>query len=93
MAAKKGRSGAASLINGVGFLLAALLVMHIVFVLFRFPAQTGLAQSVGQAATPLALFFPGLIDAHNPILQVFLDFGLAAAFWIAVAGLLAKIFG
>lgn len=93
MAAKKGRSGVASLINGAGFLLAALLVMHIIFVLFRIPSETGLAHSVGQAANPLALFFPGLINAQNAVLQVLLDFGLAAGFWVLVAALLARAFG
>jgi hypothetical protein len=93
MAEKKGRSGVATLIQGIGFLLAALLIMHIVFVLFKIPTESGLARSVGQAANPLALFFPGLVDAHNAALQVLVDFGLAAGFWVLLAGLLARIFG
>lgn len=83
----------ATLINGAGFLLAAILIAHLVFVLFQFPAELGLVRSVNQAAVPLALFFPGLIDAHNPVLQVFLDFGLAAGFWVLVAGLMSRVFG
>jgi hypothetical protein len=93
MAASKGRSGVATLINGVGFLLAAILVLHIVFVLFGMPSNTGLATSVRQAAEPLALFFPGLVNGGDPTLQVMLDFGLAAVFWVLVAGLLGRIFG
>lgn len=94
MAAKKGSSGVvATLINGAGFVIAAMLVMHVVFNLFDFPAQPGLADSVAQAAKPLSLFFPGLIEAPNPMLQTLADFGLAAMFWILLAGLLAKIFG
>lgn len=92
MAEKKGQSGVATLINGVGFLLATLLVLHIVFVLFKFPSETNLAQSVGQAAEPLALFFPGLVQAQNETMQVLADFGLAAAFWILLAGLLGRVF-
>lgn len=92
MAAKKGSAGLATLISGVGFLLAAILVMHIVFVLFHFPSENGLAQSVGQAAGPLALFFPGLIEANNQVLQVLMDFGLAAVFWVLLAGLLSRVF-
>ncbi|MDR7301777.1 hypothetical protein [Haloactinomyces albus] len=96
MAAKKSRkaqSGVATLINGIGFLLAAMLVLHTIFVLFGAPGDTGLAQSVSRAAVPLALFFPGLLDVDHEALQVLLDFGLAAVFWMAVAGLLARILG
>jgi hypothetical protein len=95
MAAKgrKSQSATASLINAAGFFVAAVLVVHLVFVLFRVPEQSALAQFVVRMAAPLALFFPGLVDAHNASLQVLLDFGLAALFWILLAGVLAKIFG
>ncbi|GAB3282102.1 hypothetical protein [Parasphingorhabdus pacifica] len=93
MAAKKGPSGVATLFNGVGFLLAAMLVMHILFSLIDIPSENGLVNSVRQAAEPLALFFPGLVDAPDPTLQVIADFGLAAVFWMLVAGLLGKVFG
>ncbi|QIZ35484.1 hypothetical protein [Saccharopolyspora sp. ASAGF58] len=93
MAAKKGRSAVAALINGAGFLFAALLVLHIVFVVTGFPAENGLAQSVAQAAEPLALFFPGLVQAPGEVLQVLLDYGLAAVFWVLVGGGLARVFG
>ncbi len=92
MSDKKGPSAVASLIHAVGFALAALLVLHIVFVLFHTPANVHLAQSVDEAAVPLALFFPGLVHAPNHVMQVLLDFGLAAGFWILVAGIIAKVF-
>ncbi|MEV0057069.1 hypothetical protein AB0H34_42095 [Saccharopolyspora shandongensis] len=93
MAGKKGRSGVATLLNGAGFLLAAMLVLHILFVVTGFPAENGLARSVAQAAEPLALFFPGLVQAPAEVLQVLLDYGLAAVFWVLVGGLLARMFG
>ncbi|EQD88083.1 hypothetical protein GCM10009533_45560 [Saccharopolyspora spinosporotrichia] len=93
MAAKRGRSGVATLINGAGFVIAAMLVLHIVFVLTGFPTENGLAGSVRQAAEPLALFFPGMVDAGDEVLQVMADFGLAAVFWVLVTGLLARVFG
>lgn len=93
MAAKKGPSAVASMINGAGFLLAALLVMHVVLVLFRIPAESPFAQAIERVSLPLALFFPGMIDVHNVMLQVLVDYGLAAIFWIVVAGVFAKIFG
>ncbi len=92
MAAKKGSSGVAVLLNGAGFLVAVLMVMHILFVLVDVP-NTQLADSVGQAAVPLALFFPGLIDTPSPVLQVLVDFGLAAAFWMLAGAALAKALG
>lgn len=93
MAAKKGPSGVATLINGAGFLLAAMLVMHILFVVTGIRSENGLVNSVAEAAVPLALFFPGLVDAQHEVLQVIADFGLAAVFWVLVAGLLARAFG
>jgi hypothetical protein len=92
-AKKKGPSSIASMLNGVGFLLAALLVMHVVLVLFRIPAESPFAQAVERVAVPLALFFPGMIVVHNAVLQVLVDYGLAAAFWIVVAAVFAKIVG
>ncbi len=93
MAQKSSRSGLAAVINAAGFVLAAILVLHIVFVLFRIPSENNLSQSVEQAAVPLALFFPGLIDGHDQVTQVLLDFGLAAGFWVLLSGALARLFG
>lgn len=93
MAAKKGRSGVGTLITGVGFVFAVILVLHIISVLFALPGENGFIDSVHQAAEPLALFFPGLVQAGNPQLQMLLDYGLAAAFWVLVTSLLARAFG
>lgn len=79
--------------NAVGFVFAVVLVLHAVFVLTGFEATNGLTTSVARAAEPLAVFFPGLLDAGNPTLQVLADYGLAAVFWVLVAGLLGRIFG
>ena len=80
MARKKEQSGFAGLINAVGFIFAVLLVLH------------ELANSVARAAEPLALFFPGLVEAPSEVLQVLLDYGLAAMFWVLVAGVVGRIF-
>jgi hypothetical protein len=93
MAGKKGSSGFASMIQGVGFLLAALMVMHVILVLFRIPVESPFAKAVERVSGPLALFFPGLVQMHNAVLQVLVDYGLAAVFWIVVAGVIAKIAG
>ncbi|MEU6129275.1 hypothetical protein ABZ805_08900 [Saccharopolyspora sp. NPDC047091] len=93
MAAKKGRSGIATLINGVGYLFAVILVLHVVLVLFGLPSENGVADSLRGAAEPLALFFPGLVQTPNAELQLILDYGLAALFWVLATSLLARIFG
>ncbi len=96
MAAKKGKKGqspVATLINGAGFLVAVILVLHAVFVLVDIPSAAGLESSVAEAAVPLSLFFPGLVDAPGHVVQVLLDFGLAAGFWLVVAALLSRLFG
>ncbi|GAA4611629.1 hypothetical protein [Saccharopolyspora hordei] len=93
MAAKKGQSGVAVLFQGVGFLFAALLVLHLLFLLTGFAGEGQLASSVAQAAEPLALFFPGLLTVDVPALQVLLDYGLAACFWVLLGGVLGRVFG
>jgi hypothetical protein len=45
---------------------------------------------VQSLAEPLALFFPGLFATGNYNLDVFLNYGLAAVFWLVVTGLLAR---
>ena len=92
MARKKGQSGFAGLINAVGFIFAVLLVLHAAFVLTGFRGENELANSVARAAEPLALFFPGLVEAPSEVLQVLLDYGLAAMFWVLVAGVVGRIF-
>ncbi|WP_026066285.1 hypothetical protein [Actinoalloteichus spitiensis] len=95
MAARRqhGPSTVATLINLVGFALAAILVGHIVFTLFGWGENQELVSTVADAADFLSLFFPGLVDAGNPTLQLLADYGLAAAFWVLVMGVAAKIFG
>ena len=93
MAAKKKGSGIGTLITGVGFVFAVILVLHIISVLFKIPAENGFIDSVHQAAEPLALFFPGLVQTGNSQLQVLVDYGLAAGFWVLVTSLLARAFG
>lgn len=96
MASNKTNSGGSALgtlFQGLGFLLAVILVAHTVFVLFEFQPEGQLAQSVARAAEPLALFFPGLVDAPGPEAQVLLDYGLAALFWMLAGGLLGRVFG
>ncbi|MGW1678602.1 hypothetical protein [Saccharopolyspora sp. NPDC002376] len=92
MAAKKRQGGLAVLFHGVGFLFAAMLVLHLLFRLTGFASDGPLAGSVAQAAEPLALFFPGLLSVDAPALQVLLDYGLAACFWVLVGGLLGRVF-
>ncbi|MER7076586.1 hypothetical protein SAMN05421805_11985 [Saccharopolyspora antimicrobica] len=93
MAAKKGSGGIAVLFQGAGFLFAAVLVMHLLFILTGFAGDGKFVGSVAQAAEPLALFFPGLLSVDFPVLQVLLDYGLAACFWVLVGGLLGRVFG
>ena len=58
----------------------------------RARGENELANSVARAAEPLALFFPGLVEAPSEVLQVLLDYGLAAMFWVLVAGVVGRIF-
>jgi hypothetical protein len=44
-------------------------------------------------AEPLALFFPGLFSTGNFNLDVILNYGLAAVFWLVVGSIIARIIG
>jgi hypothetical protein len=45
---------------------------------------------VQSLAEPLALFFPGLFHTGNFNVDVLLNYGLAAVFWLVVTGILAR---
>lgn len=92
MAAKSKQSGLATLLHIAGFLFAVLLVLHAVIRISGARPEGGLGDSVARAAEPLSLFFPGLIEVGQPQLQVLVDHGLAAVFWVFVFGLLARVF-
>lgn len=86
-----GRGTAARVVTGVGVLFALIEVVYILLILFGANQANQFFQFVKSLAEPLALFFPGLFNLANNNLETILNYGLAAVFWIVVAGLIARI--
>ncbi|ASO17876.1 hypothetical protein AHOG_01045 [Actinoalloteichus hoggarensis] len=92
-ASNRGSSGLAGLINAVGFVLAAVLVANVLLVLLNVDSSIEVVQLIGNLADWLSLWWPGLIQVDDATLQVLVDHGIAALFWVVVAGILARAFG
>ena len=70
------------MVSGVGGVFALIEVVYILLILFQF---------IQTLAEPLALFFPGLFQLTNDKLELILNYGLAAVFWLVVSGLIARV--
>ena len=90
-AVSSGRGTAARVITGIGALFALIEVVYILMILFGANQANSFFLFIKSMAAPLALFFPGLFDLGNYKLSVIVNYGLAAVFWILLAGLLARL--
>ncbi|WP_328606996.1 hypothetical protein OG943_45125 [Amycolatopsis sp. NBC_00345] len=84
---------AARVITGIGALFAFIEVLYMVMLLAGANAANGFFVFIRSLADPLALFWPGLFPVGNADLAVILNYGLAAVFWLVVAGLIARLVG
>lgn len=66
-------------------------VVFILMILFGANQANSFFLFVKSLAAPLALFFPGLFDLGNYNLSVIVNYGLAAVFWVVVAGFLSRL--
>jgi hypothetical protein len=84
---------AARVISLVGAVFALIEVIYILLILFGASATNGFFKFISSLAEPLALFWPGLFPIDNYQLNVIVNYGLAAVFWLVVAGILARLVG
>jgi hypothetical protein len=85
-----GRGTASRVISGIGALFAFIEILFILMVVLGANTANSFFGFIKSLADPLALFFPGLFQTGNFKLDVFLNYGLAAVFWLVVTGLLAR---
>ena len=85
------RGTAARVILGVGALFAVIEIVFILLVLLGANSGNAFYRFMHSFAGALALFFPGLFDVDGAKLQVILDYGLAAIFWLVITGLIARV--
>ncbi|XVS64738.1 hypothetical protein ACQPYE_01350 [Actinosynnema sp. CA-299493] len=88
---RSGSSTAARVIRGVGAVFAGIEVLYILMLLIGVNTANAFFRFIQQLAEPLALFFPGLFQTGNVNVDVILNYGLAAVFWLVVTGLLARV--
>jgi hypothetical protein len=82
---------AAQVVQLVGAVFALIEVVYILLNLFGANAGNAFFRFIQSIAEPLALFFPGLFTLANKSLETIVNYGLAAVFWLVVAGLLARV--
>ena len=87
----RGHTTAARVVTGIGAVFAAIEIIQLLLIVLGANAGNAFVRFVGSIADPLALFFPGLFPIDNPQLNALVTYGLAAAFWLIVANLIARI--
>jgi hypothetical protein len=88
---RSGSNTAARVIAGIGALFAVIIVIYVLLVLFGANAGNAFFRFMQSIAEPLALFFPGLFQLENHTLEILINYGLAAVFWLVVTGFLARL--
>ncbi|WP_037361376.1 hypothetical protein [Amycolatopsis orientalis] len=81
----------ASLVRWAGLLFAAVLVLHVIFVIGEANQGNGIVSFVRNWADGLSLGFKDLFTPSDAKLRVLVNYGIAAVFWLIVSGILAKI--
>ncbi|WP_344126245.1 hypothetical protein [Saccharopolyspora halophila] len=74
-----------------GSVCAALLAIHVVFTLGGANPDNGITEFVASAADTLALGFQDLFMPADPQLEVLVNYGTAALFWLVITGIATRI--
>ena len=86
-----GRGTASRVISGIGVVFALIEILYILMIVLGANQANAFFRFIGSLAEPLALFFPGLFATGNYNVDVLLNYGLAAVFWLVVTGILARV--
>jgi len=86
-----GRGTAARVVTVVGGVLALIEIGYLLLVTLGANQANGFFNFVKSMAEPLALFFPGLFTFVNKTWETIVNYGLAAVFWLVVAGIIARL--
>ncbi|ONI78960.1 hypothetical protein ALI144C_29940 [Actinosynnema sp. ALI-1.44] len=88
-----GRGTAARIVFGVTAIFALIEAVYILLIVLGANTANAFYTFIQSLAEPLALFFPGLFGTGNYNLDVILNYGLAAVFWLVVGSIIARIIG
>ncbi|GAA3621670.1 hypothetical protein GCM10022267_04850 [Lentzea roselyniae] len=79
------------MISGIGVVFALIEILYILMIVLGANQANAFFKFIQSLAEPLALFFPGLFATGNYNVDVLLNYGLAAVFWLVVTGILARV--
>ncbi|MEV6768926.1 hypothetical protein AB0N05_09910 [Nocardia sp. NPDC051030] len=82
---------AARIIGAVGALFALTEGLYILMQVLNADPANKFYTFIKSLAEPLALFFPGLFHTGSTNLDIVLNYGLAAIFWLIVSGFVARV--
>lgn len=82
---------AANLISLITTIIAAVLAVHIVFVMFEANTSNGIVRTVGDWAETLAWQFRDVFAPKDPQVSVLVNYGLAAIVYLIVGRTLARL--
>ncbi|MFF0488115.1 hypothetical protein ACWDSJ_37045 [Nocardia sp. NPDC003482] len=86
-----GTGTAAAIISAVGGIFALIEVVYILMLVLKANPDNRFFTFMKGLAEPLALFFPGLFNTGTWQLDVIINYGLAAVFWLVVTGIIARL--
>ncbi|HET6504841.1 MAG TPA: hypothetical protein VFG87_29170 [Amycolatopsis sp.] len=81
----------AGIVRWAGLIFAAILVLHVIFVVGSANPGNGIVSWVRGWAGTFSIGFADIFEPADPKLRVLVNFGLAALFWLVVSGVLARI--
>lgn len=81
----------AGVVRWIGLIFALVVAVHVVLVVGNANPANGITSFVKSWAEPLALGFKNLFTPADPKLNVLVNYGIAALFWLIVSSVLARI--
>ncbi|MBF6332063.1 hypothetical protein [Nocardia transvalensis] len=82
---------AAAIISTIGGIFALIEGIYILMLVFNANPDNRFFTFIKGLAEPLALFFPGLFNTGTRNLDIIINYGLAAVFWLVVTGIIARL--
>lgn len=85
------RSPATRLVELAAVVIAAIIILHIVFVLIGANGGNTIVHTDAEWASTLAAWFKDLFTLSNAKLEVLVNYGLAALFYLAIGRIVASL--
>ncbi|TLW93923.1 hypothetical protein FFT09_06300 [Saccharomonospora piscinae] len=81
----------AGVVRWVGLVLALVLVLDVLFVVGEANADNGIVVFVSDAASAASIGFEDLFLPDDPKLEVLLNHGIAAIFWLVASSIAVRV--